>query len=176
MYYKGFSVLLQALARCQGYLVLGGDGPLRPDLEAQARALGLQERVLFTGRIDEADLAAYFNVCDVFCLPSVTRIEAFGLVQLEAMACGKPVVCTRLGNGVNVVNVEGVTGMAAEVGDAVGLGECLETLLRDDVLRERLGRQAREWARGAYSLGAMVSRHVGLYESLGLKVHANYET
>ncbi|MCJ0761859.1 glycosyltransferase [Variovorax terrae] len=167
VYYKGFDVLLKAMKHCDAFLILGGDGPMRPELHALAESLDLRNRVYFSGRIAEEDLAAYFNACDVFCLSSVTQIEAFGLVQLEAMACGKPVVCTRLGTGVNVVNVEGVTGLAVEPGDAAALGECLEGLLCNDGLRERLGAQARSWARDEYSLDAMVRRHIALYEDIG---------
>jgi glycosyltransferase involved in cell wall biosynthesis len=166
VYYKGFDVLVRAMAHCEGFLILGGDGPLRPELEAQVRSLGLTDRVMFSGRIPEGELAAYFHACDVFCLPSVTPMEAFGLVQLEAMACGKPVVCTLLNNGVNVVNVAGRTGLAVPPGDAAALGGALNTLLADDALRARMGCDALSWAREHYSLDAMVERHIALYHSV----------
>ena len=166
VYYKGFDVLIDAIHQMDAYLILGGDGPLREDLERRATKLGIAERIQFPGRIPESDLAAYFHACDVFCLPSVNEMEAFGLVQLEAMVCGKPVVCTQLNNGVNVVNVEGVTGLAVPVGDSRVLGEALSRLLGDALLRERLGQQARGRALGAYSLSAMVASHVKLYQDL----------
>jgi rhamnosyl/mannosyltransferase len=93
-------------------------------------------------------------------------MEAFGLVQLEAMACGKPVVCTQLGNGVNLVNVHGETGLAVPVGDPVVLGATLERLLQDTALRARLGQQALVHARDRYSLEAMTTAHLKLYRSL----------
>jgi rhamnosyl/mannosyltransferase len=68
------------------------------------------DRVRFLGFIPDAELVAYFDACDVFCLPSVERAEQFGLVQVEAMHCGKPVVSTRLGTGVEFVNQEGIMG------------------------------------------------------------------
>ena len=102
VYHKGFKVLIEALQHTDTFLILGGDGPLRPQLEQQADALGVGDRVVFSGRIPEEDLAAYLDACDVFCLPSVEQSEAFRLVQLEAMACGKPAVCTQLNNGVTV--------------------------------------------------------------------------
>jgi glycosyltransferase involved in cell wall biosynthesis len=164
--YKGFDILIDALRHTNAFLMLGGSGPLTGELKNQATQLGVQDRVLFCGRIPEEDLAAYFNACDVFCLPSVTEMEAFGLVQLEAMSCGKPVVCTQLGNGVNVVNVHDQTGVAVPVGDALALGQALNELLGNVQLRERLGRQAHSRAQGAYSMDAMTSSHTRLYQDL----------
>lgn len=166
VYYKGFDVLLKAASQASFQLVLGGDGPLRETLQQQAGALGIANRVTFPGRISEEDLPAYFHACDVFCLPSVNEMEAFGLVQLEAMACGKPVVCTQLHNGVNVVNVHGETGLAAPVGDAHALGEAITLLLNDTPLRGQMGQTARTRAHDLYSLDAMTSMHVRLYQSL----------
>ena len=166
VYYKGFDVLIDAMRHIDALLIIGSDGPLRPDLEAQVARDQLQEKVWFTGRIPENELAAYLNACDLFCLPSVEQSEAFGLVQLEAMACGKPVVNTQLFNGVNVVNVDGVTGLTVPVRDSVALAEAINRLLGDDALRQQLGRQARERALQEYSLKAMGEKHVALYRSL----------
>ncbi len=166
VYYKGFDVLIDAMQYIDAQLILGGDGPLKAEFEEQAKRLGVNHKVKFTGSIPEADLAAYFNACDVFCLPSVEQSEAFGLVQLEAMACGKPVVCTQLNNGVNVVNQAGVTGLAVPVRDVDALAEALNILLNDDALRLKLGQQAKAHAVSGYSLTAMSSSHVALYHML----------
>ncbi|MES2187000.1 MAG: glycosyltransferase [Pseudomonadota bacterium] len=166
VYYKGFDVLVEAMRQVDALLVLGGDGPLRPQLQAQVAAAGLGDRVVFPGRIPEPDLPAYFNACDIFCLPSVERSEAFGLVQLEAMACGKPVVNTQLHNGVNVVNVEGETGWTVPVRDAAALAGALNGLARNPALRQRMGEAGRARAFGEYSLASMAQRHVQLYEGL----------
>ena len=166
VYYKGFDVLVEAMRQVDARLVLGGDGPLRVQLEAQVAAAGLQDRIVFPGRIPEPDLRAYFHACDVFCLPSVERSEAFGLVQLEAMACGKPAVCTQLHNGVNVVNLDGETGLAVPVRDAGALAGALNRLLLDGGLRQRLGDNARARAWGHYSLAAMARQHIDLYTRL----------
>ncbi len=166
VYYKGFDVLIEAMRHIDAQLILGGEGPLRAELQQQAERLGVTNKVSFTGPIPEAELAAYFNACDVFCLPSVERSEAFGLVQLEAMACGKPVVCTQLNNGVNVVNQAGVTGLAVPVRDATALAEALNMLLNDDALRSKLGQQAKAHAVSGYSLTAMSNSHLALYTSL----------
>lgn len=164
--YKGFDVLLDAIQHTDAYLVLGGEGPLRATLQAQAQALGITDRVWFTGRLDDTDMAACYHACDVFCLPSVTTNEAFGLVQLEAMACGKPVICTWLNNGVNTVNPHNVTGITVPVGNASALANGIEMLRQDATLRERLGRQAQQHALSTYSLQAMSEQHMRLYQEL----------
>lgn len=165
VYYKGFEVLIDALQYTEVFLILGGDGPLRIQLEQKVASMGLNDRVFFSGRILEEDLAAYFHACDVFCLPSVEPSEAFGLVQLEAMACGKPVICTQLNNGVNVVNVHGKTGFAVPVRDPLALGDCLTRLLKDDALRHLLGAQALSRSE-LYSVPAMTASHIRMYQEL----------
>src|SRR5262249_10915398 len=88
IYYKGFDYLLRAMPLINGKLILIGDGPLRARLERNAADLGVRERVIFAGELDNSELAPYYHAADVFVLPSVERTEAFGIVQLEAMACG----------------------------------------------------------------------------------------
>jgi rhamnosyl/mannosyltransferase len=171
VYYKGFEVLIEAMRKVDALLFLGGDGPLRNQLIARAREIGVEEKVIFAGRIPESELSAYFHACDVFCLPSVEQSEAFGLVQLEAMACGKPVVCTQLGNGVNVVHQHGITGLAVPPRDAGALACALQALLDDPGLRERMGAAARMRALEEYSVDAMTRRHIDLYASLVKRPH-----
>lgn len=166
VYYKGFDVLINAMRHVDALLVLGGDGKLRAELEALAGQDGLAGKVWFSGRIAEENLPAYFHACDLFCLPSVARSEAFGLVQLEAMSCGKPVVCSQLNNGVNFVNIDGQTGLAVPPGDAGALAAAINRLLTDQPLRERLGQQAQQRAVTEYSLAAMAQKHRALYQAL----------
>ena len=90
--YKGVDVLLHALQGTGLPAVIAGDGPRRRDWQALASELGLDGTVRFTGDLPDAELKSLLRRCAVFVLPSVTRAEAFGYVQLEAMATGKPVV------------------------------------------------------------------------------------
>ena len=111
--YKGFPYLIDAMALLpDNYnLVIGGTGPLREQLEAQIAEKGLQHRVTLAGFIPDADLPAWFGACDCFVLSSVMKTEAFGIVQIEAMSCHKPVVATRIPqSGVAWVNEDGVSG------------------------------------------------------------------
>jgi glycosyltransferase involved in cell wall biosynthesis len=92
--YKGVDVLLQALAAGATRAVIAGDGPKRAEWERLARELALDGRVTFTGEVTDIELRRLMHACALLVLPSVTRAEAFGYVQLEAMAAGKPVIST----------------------------------------------------------------------------------
>ena len=167
VYYKGFDHLIRAIASLpQAYLVLGGSGPLTTELKRLAQSSGITHRVRFTGPLGEHELAAWFHACDIFCLPSSSQAETFGLVQLEAMGCGKPVVCTRLGTGVNEVCVEGVTGLTAEPGDATSLADCIGRLIADGELRRRLGSAGRQRAHEMFSAQRMAEQTLAIYRRI----------
>lgn len=164
--YKGFSVLLDAVKSTDVHLILGGEGPLTEMLKAQAHELGINKRVTFTGRLSDTDMVSFYHACDLFCLPSITPNEAFGLVQLEAMACGKPVICTQLNNGVNVVNPHMKTGLTVPANDPKSLSSAIELLKNDYDLRVVLGNNAIKRANDLYSLQAMSKAHMNLYSDL----------
>ncbi len=164
--YKGVDVLLRALPGVNARAVIVGDGPLRAELEAQARELGVAERVRFAGNASSQELTALYNACDVFVLPSVTRAEAFGMVQIEAMSCRKPVICTNLPSGVPWVNQHGVTGLVVPPGDPAALAQALEQLLGDPAGRARMGEAGRQRVEAAFSIRRMVEQTTGLYRSV----------
>ena len=164
--YKGVEVLLRAMPHVPGSLVLVGDGPLRRDLEELAARLGIAGRAHFVGSAPQDDLVALFHAADVLALPSVTPNEAFGLVQLEAHACGVPVVSTSLPTGVPFANLHGVTGLVVEPGDPEEFAAALGLLLEDESLRAELGRRARARLLAEFTLGRMVDDVMGVYEEL----------
>lgn len=126
--YKGYSYLVEAASKLSDdyVLVIGGEGPLRSELESQIAALGLKDKVFLTGRIADEELPAWFNACDVFCLSSIWKTEAFAIVQIEAMSCAKPVVATKIkGSGVSWVNADGESGINVEPEDPEGLAEAI---------------------------------------------------
>jgi len=167
VYYKGFEFLIRALAGLpQAMLLLGGQGPLTSELAQVAHANGVAGRVVFLGRIPESELAAYYHACDVFCLPSVEPAEGFGIVQIEAMAAGRPVVCCELGNGVTWVNRDGVTGLVVPPADVAALAAALSRLAGDPALRARLGAQARERALGEFTTDAMARGTLAVYRQV----------
>jgi glycosyltransferase involved in cell wall biosynthesis len=171
--YKGFDVLIDAIRHTQAFLVLGGEGPMTAALKAQVQRLGLDQQVLFTGRLPNDDMAAHYQACDAFCLPSVTPNEAFGIVQIEAMACGKPVICTQLHNGVNDINPHGVTGLTVPVQDPLALAKAINQLASDDELCNQLGNQAQHHALQKFSVANMVDKHLALYHQLTQKSQSN---
>lgn len=167
VYYKGFEFLIRALASVpQARLALGGQGPLTGDLQRVARDAGVAERVDFVGRIPDAELPAWYHACDVFCLPSVEPAEAFGIVQVEAMACGRPVLCCQLGNGVNWVNRDGETGIAVPPADVGALAAALERLRADPELALRLGEAGRQRAYALFSAAAMAKGTLEVYREV----------
>jgi rhamnosyl/mannosyltransferase len=157
VYYKGLDILLEAMSRFDGSLVIVGEGPLESELRLQVAERNLGQRVLFAGRIAEADLPAFYQACDVFVLPSTARTEAFGVVQIEAMAAGLPVVSTNLPTGVPWVNANGTSGLVVPPADAVALGDALRRLVEDPALRAQLGNGARRRAETMFSRERMVA-------------------
>jgi rhamnosyl/mannosyltransferase len=168
VYYKGYQYLLAALARLRSGAALAmiGTGPLCEALRHQAAQLGLADRVLFLGQVGHAALVAAYHRCDVFTLPSVEPSEAFGIASAEAMACSKPTVVCQLGNGVNYLNQDGITSLTVPPRDAEALADALDSLLRDDALRNRMGNAANEWVRRSFSIDTMRNATLRLYNDL----------
>jgi rhamnosyl/mannosyltransferase len=161
VYYKGFGYLVRAMRRVDGRLLIAGDGPLRAELARAADDAGVAERVTLLGRVP--DLRPYYHAARVFALPSVARSEAFGIVQMEAMACGLPVVNTALDTGVPFVSPHGVTGLTVPPADAGALADAITRLLDDAALRERLGAAGRARVETELSAETMARRTLELY-------------
>jgi len=164
--YKGVDVLLDAMPGLNAVALIVGEGPQRAALEAQAHRLGITNRVRFLGSVADQELASLYRACDVFVLPSVTRQEAFGVVQLEAMAAGKPVVSTDLGTGVGWVNRHGETGYVVPPRDAGALGDAIRALLADPDLRRSMGEAAMRRVRSVFTVERMIDDTLALYRDL----------
>lgn len=166
VYYKGFEYLIRAMSGLDAVLVLGGSGPMLDTHRRLAAEAGVAHKVVFPGRIEERDLAAYYHAADVFCLPSCEPSEAFGIVQLEAMACGKPIVNCELGNGVNFVAPHGVCALTVPPRDPTALAQALAALLQDADQRNALARGGLERVSRMFSAERMVDEHLALYRDL----------
>lgn len=165
--YKGLDVLLRALERVPDLrLDVVGAGPEANRLKTMARALAIGDRIRWFGEYPDEDLPRRMADADFLVLPSVTIAEMFGLVVLEAMASGRPVITTALPSAVREVNVPGVTGLEVPLRDVGALAQALETLARDPLLRERMGAAGRRRVQDHYTRMTMVERHVELYERL----------
>jgi glycosyltransferase involved in cell wall biosynthesis len=160
---KGIENLVEA-AKSVAYakfLIVGG-GPELESLRRLAGRLGVSDRVIFTDQVSREDLPAYFAACDVFVLPSASRLEAFGIVALEAMASGKPVVVSDI-PGVREVITDGKEGLLADPVDPDDLGGKIRILLADDKKREAMGRAGREKVEREFSIEEVVDRIEGVY-------------
>lgn len=166
VYYKGFEYLIRAMAGVRGHLLLVGEGPLLRKLERQAFDAGAMDRITFLGRVSQEEMIGYFHAADVFVMPSIARSEAFGIAQLEAMACGKPVVNTWLKSGVPFVSIDGETGVTVGPSDADALAAAINRLFDDPILRNRLGAAAARRAREEFSVEVMVDRTLELYREV----------
>lgn len=163
---KGVDVLLEALAHLRvaglrSWLWIAGDGEERDRLTAQCDRLELSDRVRFLGRRD--DTADLLGACDVFVLPS--RYEGLGVAALEAMAAGRPVVCSAVG-GLAFSVIDGRTGVLVPPDDPAALAAALVPLVRDRGLRLRLGEAGPERIDEGFREEQMVAAHVALYRTL----------
>jgi glycosyltransferase involved in cell wall biosynthesis len=165
-YYKGLHVLLEAMKRVEGTLLLIGSGPLERSLRRQVAAAGLNDKIVFLGERLDGDVVHHFQACDIFVLPAVLRSEAFGTVLLEAMACAKPVVSTELGTGTSFVNQDRETGLVVQASDPTALAEALTYLLDRPDLRRRYGNAGRERVEEYFSRENMIDRIIETYEDL----------
>ncbi|MBI5623155.1 MAG: glycosyltransferase [Elusimicrobia bacterium] len=166
VYYKGLSWLLEAMKGIDARLLVIGSGPLEAELKAQASHPGLAGKVLFRKVGHAEPLGRYFHACDVLALPSSERTEAFGLVLLEAMACGKPVVTTELGTGTSYVCQNGVTGLVAPAQDSSALRQAVRSILSDPGMARRMGEAGRKRMLEQFTLQGMARSFTGLYQGL----------
>jgi glycosyltransferase involved in cell wall biosynthesis len=167
IYYKGFEYVIRAMREVDAELAIVGDGPLRSSLEATAREMGIAHRVHFIGEVHNLALAPWYYACNVYALPSIARSEAFAIVQLEAMACGKPIVNTAIPrSGVPFVSRAGESGLTVPPADAQSFGRALRTILADDSLARRLGEAGLRRVKREFSKEAMARRTKEIYRSV----------
>lgn len=167
--YKGFSVLINAAKRMasDAAVVIVGGGPLKGELLKQIDTTGTSQRVLLAGRIDDGTLRALQCMATVFCMPSIERSEAFGVVLVEAMAYGLPVVATKIpGSGVPWVNLDGESGINVAPNDPIELAMGIDRLLQDHNLRIRLSKGARARYETLFTVQRSIDQTLLLYARL----------
>lgn len=171
VYYKGVEVLLEALRLTpRACLAIVGVGPLMNRLVQQAAALGIVERVKFLGSVPDGRLRSLYKSARFLVLPSVAPSEAFGMVQLEAMAAGRPVISTDLKSGVPYVNQHGVTGLIVPPSDPQALATAMTSLLNDEPRALSLGQSAQRRVLSEFHIDQVVASHSELYANLVRKV------
>lgn len=163
-HYKGVDVLIRAMHRIKARLLIIGTGPMQEAWQNLAQAEGLVDKVFFLGDASEREGLAARYAAELFVLPSTNRAEALGIVQLEAMACGMPVVCTELGTGTSYVNRNGVTGVVVSPNDPQALAAAINRLLVSPALRAKMGAEGRRRVREAFSFHSMIDSTIAFYQ------------
>lgn len=166
---KGFDVALDAFSTVlvhfpNARLLIAGNGPVMPDLKAQAIRLGVQDSVEFVGWVDPEDVPKFINMATLVVVPSRWR-EPFGLVALEAAQMARPVVATRVG-GLPEIVVHQQTGMLIEKEDSAALAEGIVYLLENTELATQMGKAARSRAQELFSFERLVDDYDALYRKL----------
>ena len=165
--YKGLDFLLKALVRVpEAELVIVGEGPLQSALAGQAESSGITGRVHFAGPMDQGGVADYLTRARALVLPSVDASETFGLVQLEAMAAGVPVIASDLPTGVREVGEPGSTCLLVPPGDAGVLADAMSSLQDDPELVVKLGAAGRRRFHERFTRETMLDRLLDWYSSL----------
>ncbi len=162
--YKGVQYLIEAIKNLDINLVIIGEGPYETDLKQLSQSLGILNRVFFLGKIsNKSILKAYYKTCRLFCLPSL--METFGIVLVEAMACGKPVVSTELGTGTSYINHNNVTGLVVQPRSSEALSGAFNKLLNNDTLRIQMGNNARNRVNAEFATIKIINSLVALYKN-----------
>jgi glycosyltransferase involved in cell wall biosynthesis len=164
-YYKGLDTLIRALPGIPARLLVVGVGPMEQEWKTLAADTGAGDKITWLGEVSDADLPAFYHAADIFVLPASHSSEAFGLVQVEAMAAGLPVVCTELGTGTSYVNQNEVTGLVVPPLDAGALRDAINRLIMDPGLRASMGEAARVRA-SEFDLDRMVESVLSLYKDV----------
>jgi rhamnosyl/mannosyltransferase len=167
VYYKGIQYLIDAINQVPDVsLVIIGSGPLKKELLNQIQKLNLEKRIHILPEVDEETLRSFYEACDIFVLPSVEKSETYGIVQIEAMACGKPVICTELKTGTTFINQHETTGLVVPPRDSKALAEAINNLVNNVSLRFELGKNAKQRALNELTAEKMVERTYEVYTDL----------
>ena len=145
---KGPDILLKAMPKIlkevlNAKLIFAGEGRMREELEKRANRLGIEKYIQFVGFVEENLKPLYYTAADIFCLPSTTSHESFGIVNLEAMACSVPIVASKIG-GVPDVIKDGKNGLLVPPNDSKTLADAILYLLENDDVREKMGKSGRK--------------------------------
>ena len=167
--YKGYEYLIRSAVDLpdNSVVLIGGTGPLMGSLNKLIIDLELEDKVKLIGFISDDDLPNFFNACDVFCLSSIMKTEAFAIVQIEAMSCGKPVVSTEIkGSGVSWVNLNHISGLTVETCNPSALSEALNKILTNEERYEILAKKAKNRYETEFTFDKMINSCIDFYNKL----------
>ena len=162
--YKGFIYALQAMKNIENAVyLLGGTGPLTEEFKTFIKDNKLEDRVVMLGRVSDEDLENYYQSCDIYLLPSIMQSEAFGIVQIEAMKYGKPIINTWLNTGVNYVSIDKETGLTVAPENVEQLTSSINELLNNDAIRLQYGRNARKRVENLFDIEKVKTKYQNLF-------------
>ena len=167
--YKGYEYLVSAMTHLpdEYVLLIGSDGPLKEELQQQIEQLGLQDRVTLLGGIKEKEKPAYFGACDVFCLSSTMKTEAYAIVLIEAMSLSRPVVATQIPeSGVSWVNAHDVSGLNVPIRDPEAMAGAIQKICADPELWKRYSQGARQRFDDTFTKDEMINSLIETYTQL----------
>ena len=162
--YKGYDVLIRAMQSVDGFVTIIGEGPLLAELRQLAEGLGVADRIRFSGRLHRNEIRRLFHSAQAFAFPSVTDAEAFGIVQIEAMASGLPIVNTSLSTTVPLVARHDHEALTVPPNDPQALSQALNHILDDPALAGRLGAAGRERAMSEFGESVFRGRMAVIYQ------------
>lgn len=166
-YHKGLEYLIESAqytAADVKYVLVGG-GEFKPRLKSLTNELKLNDRIILAGEVPNSELPQYYSACDIFVLPSVSRLEAFGIVGLEAMASAKPVIISDI-PGVREVIEEGVCGLLTEPMNPQDLGEKITKLLADPALMKKMGEAGKQKVLKEFTWEKVVAQTEEMYNNI----------
>ena len=169
IYYKGFEYLIESSKYLPDnyVIVIGGDGELRKKYEKLIMNNNLLNKVFLIGKIPQTHLGSYYKACDLFCLPSIEKSEAFGLVIVEAMSFGKPVVATNIkGSGVSWVNQNGVTGLNVEPKNPKALADAIRFICENPEIYIKMSKNALKRFKEEFTIEKEILRILEIYNKL----------
>lgn len=165
-YYKGLEFVISAMKEVKAKLLLIGSGPEEKKLRSIVSCNNMGKKVHFLGELPDEEVNEYYKACDIFVLPSNLRSEAFGLVQLEAMCCSKPVISTELGTGTSFVNQDGQTGIVVQPNNISSLAKAINFLISNPDIRLTLGACGTTRVKQLFTASCMVNKTLKLYQEV----------
>lgn len=165
-YYKGVSILIEAMKNTDAHLTIIGDGYLKEECLTLIDKNQLKNKITILPPQTKRELIKWFHKCDIFILPSIAPSEAFGIVQLEAMICKKPVISTNLPTGVPYVNQNGYSGIIVPVGDILALNKAIKELLANVKMMTTYGENGHKRVLSEFTNQKMIENIIKIYSEL----------
>ena len=167
--YKGYKFLIDAAEFLpDDYIVLiGGSGALKNELQEQIESKKLNSKVVLLGRVSDEDLPSYYGACDLYCLSSIYKTEAFAIVQIEAMSCGKPIIATKIPHsGVSWVNADGISGFNVEPCNSKQLSDAIKKVMSNKELYDQLSKGAKIRYYDLFTKEKMLNKCLEIYHNV----------